>query len=57
MLARPAAIAAMSFADRFATRAIYDGAAARVVAHGGLNCERFACGFDGAERSAKKLTR
>ena len=49
MLARPAAIAAMSFADRFASHSVYGSAAPWIVALGSLRREHFASRFDRAE--------
>jgi hypothetical protein len=49
MLARPAAIAAMLLANRFASRAVHRSAPAWIVARGGLRCERFTRRFDRAE--------
>jgi hypothetical protein len=49
MLARPAAIAAVPFADRFASGVVYGNAAARIIPRCALGCERFACGFDCTE--------
>jgi len=39
MLARPAAIAAMAFADCLATRASHDSTSARIIARSSLRCE------------------
>jgi hypothetical protein len=49
MLARPAAIAAMPVVDRFTSRAVRDGAAARVAACRVLRCEGFASALDCTE--------
>ena len=49
MLARPAAIAPMDFADRLAARAIHVGAAAWIISRGSLRCERLTRSFDRAE--------
>ena len=49
MLARPAAIAAMPFADRLASRAVHGGTAARIIACRSLRCERLARCVDRAE--------
>ncbi|MGA7202818.1 MAG: hypothetical protein WBX26_13390 [Candidatus Cybelea sp.] len=46
MLARPVAIAAMSVPDRLAMLAVYDGAAAWIIARSGLRCEHLASRFD-----------
>jgi hypothetical protein len=49
MLARPAAIAAMPVRDRLASRAVRGGAAAWIVARGGLCCKNLARRLDRAE--------
>jgi hypothetical protein len=46
MLARPTAIAAVSVADRLASRTVHVGAAPRIVARSGLRCQRIASRFD-----------
>ena len=49
MLARPAAIAAVSVANRLASRFIHDSAAARIDASGSVRCEHFASLCDRAQ--------
>jgi hypothetical protein len=54
MLARPAAIATMPFADRLASRAVHVGAAPWVVASFGLRGERPASRFDRSQPMSRR---